>query len=239
MIAMNPAYGEGTIRVLIHTLRLSKDTNRVELGDIALSARTSESFARDVLAGVTGTTRNDWISLGEGLRIQLALEIARAGLLREAARALTWQEFETFAERCLEEAAFQTEKSVQVKGDDRGWQIDVVGFRGELVLAIDCKHWNTPSNISRFKPVADHQRTATSHLQTILRDRTIGRDSMWQALPMILTLSEPPAQFSQGTVLVSIEKLPGFLNSVTPYDENLPFLTLPSTIVENPMSHSN
>ncbi len=147
-------------RVLTETLKLSKDGNRVELEDIALNAKTTESFAKQVLTSEIGDV-NTRISLKPGLRIQLALEIARAGLLKEAAQVLTWQEFENFVGRCLEEAAFRTQKSVRIKGDGRVWQIDVVGFRGELVLAIDCKHWNTPSSLSRFKPVANHQRTAT------------------------------------------------------------------------------
>jgi hypothetical protein len=73
----------------------------------------------------------------------------------------------------------------------------------------------------------------------MLRERTNGSDSEQQALPLILTISEPPAQFSEGAVLVSVEKLPSFLSGVAPYDENLPFLTLPLSVVENPMSQSS
>jgi hypothetical protein len=236
---MYPHFREGAVKVLIETLRLSKNGNRVELREIALRAKATEPFAREVLTSVIGNTNSGSISIRPGLRIQLALEIARTGPLREAAQALTWQEFERFAERCLEEAAYRTEKNVRVKGDGRSWQIDVVGFHGKLVLSIDCKHWNTPGNPSRFKLVADRQRTATFHLLTMLRERTNERDSALQALPLILTLSEPPAQFAEGAVLLSVEKLPGFLSGVTPYDENLPFITLPLSVVENPMSQSS
>ncbi|TMI29021.1 restriction endonuclease [Candidatus Bathyarchaeota archaeon] len=236
---MNLPIKEGTAsRVLTETLKLSKDGNRVELEDIALNAKTTESFARQVLTSVIGDV-NTRISLKPGLRIQVALEIARAGRLKEAAQVLTWQEFENFAERCLEEAAFRTQKNVRIKGDGRVWQIDVVGFRGELVLAIDCKHWNTPSSLSRFKPVANHQRIATLHLLPRLREKMIRRDNEPHALPMILTLSEPPAQFVESAVLLSVEKLPNFLSGVTPYDENLPFIPSLASVVENPMSQSN
>jgi hypothetical protein len=234
---MSPQFREGVIRVFLETLRLGRDGSRVELEEVALKARVSESFVRKVLTNVMGDTNNDWVSLRPRVRIQLALEIARAGRLRDAARVLTWQEFENFAAKCLEEASFRTEKNVRVKGDGRIWQIDVIGLRGELALAIDCKHWNTPGNPSRFKPVAVHQRAATSHLLTMLRD-TMGRDSKLEALPMILTLSEPPSPFAEGAVLISVEKLPSFLSGVTPYDESLPFLPSPLSVVENPMSQS-
>ena len=236
---MLPHFKEGAVRVLIETLRLSKDGNSVDLGDIAQRARATESFVRGVVTDVIGDLNNGQISLRSELRIKVALEIARAGLPGEAARVLTWQEFERFAERCLEETGFRTEKNVRVKGEGRNWQIDVVGFHNQLVLAIDCKHWNTPSNLPRFKPMADHQRSATLHLLATLRERATGSDNDQQALPMILTLSEPPAQFAEGVVLVSVEKLPSFLSGVTPYDEGLPFITSPASAVENPMSQSN
>src|SRR5438552_16667482 len=94
---MNLLIKGGTSRVLTETLKLSKDGNRVELEDIALNAKTTESFARQVLTSVIGDV-NTRISLKPELRIQLALEIARAGQLKEAAQLLTWQEFENFAE---------------------------------------------------------------------------------------------------------------------------------------------
>ena len=228
---MRPSMTEGRVRVLIETLRLSKTTELVELENIASSATTTESFARKVLTHTLGDIGDAGVSIGPRLRLDLALEIARAGRLRDAAQVLTWQEFERFGGDCLEEAGFRTERNLRVKGEGRAWQIDLVGTRGELVIAIDCKHWNTPSYISRFKRVVEHQRHATLHLLETLNERR-------QGLAVILTLREPPAQFSDGTVLVSVEKLQNFLSSVTPYDENLPLISSPLTIVENPMSQS-
>ena len=236
---MNPQIGEGSVRVLIETLRMSKDGSRVLIEDIASSARATESFARNALKDALSEPDDNWISPGPKLRIKLALEIARAGRLRDAARVLTWQEFEKFAEDCLEEAGFRTEKNVRVKGDGRAWQIDVVGFRGDLVLPMDCKSWNTPGYLSRLKLATEHQRTATRHLLTKLVKKTIQGDNERRILPVILTLSEPPARLSQGVVLVSVETLPSFLSGVTPYDKNLPFVSSSSSVVENPMSQSN
>ncbi len=235
---MLPPVREGTVRVLIETLRLSRDRNRVQLADIASGARATESFAREVLTDALIEHDSNWISLSPRVRIRLALDIARVGRLRDAARVLTWQEFEKFAEECLGEAGFQTEKNVRVQGDGRAWQIDVVGFRGDLVLTFDCKRWNTPGYLSRFKLAAKHQRIATRHLLNTLVDKAIQRDKEWQILPVILTLSEPPAQLSEDAVLVSVEKLPSFLSGVTPYDETLPFMASPLSFVENPMSQS-
>jgi Holliday junction resolvase len=229
---MRPFVSEGRVRALIETLRLSKITEPVELENIASSSKTTEAFAKKVLTHALGETNDAWIFVSPKLRVNLALEVARAGRLRDAAQVLTWQEFEKFGEECLEEAGFRTERNVRVKGDGRAWQIDLVGIRGELVIAIDCKHWNTPSYISRFKLAAEHQRHATLHLLATVKERR-------HALAVILTLREPPAQLSEDTILVSVDKLPSFLGTVTPYDENLPFITSTSSIVESSMSQSS
>jgi len=236
---MPPPISAETVRVLIETLRLTKDGDRVQMADIAFSARASEFSARKALTNAQVEHDSNWLSLSPGSRLRLALDIARAGRLRDSVRALTWQEFEKFAEECLEEAGFQTEKNVRVKGGGRAWQIDVVGYRGELVLTIDCKHWNTPGHLSRFKLAAEHQRTATLHLLARPVEMMVQGDRERQALPVILTVSEPRGQLSEGVVLVSIEKLPSFLSGVTPYDENLPFISSSLAAVENPMSQSS
>jgi hypothetical protein len=225
------------LRVLLATLDATGGGGTIDLERIAFEARTTEKLVRTTLSGTLGRSGQVVCLSPEG-RLRLAMEIARVGGPGVAARALTWQEFERFSENCLEEAGFEAKRNVTVKGEGRAWQIDVVGFRGELVLAIDCKHWNTPSYLSRFKLAASHQRQATSHLLTTLNEKTAEGTKGWQALAVILTVREPPALLSEDTVLVSVEKLPGFLSGVTPYDETLPFMVSPPSLVENPMSQS-
>jgi len=235
---MNSPTQDGTaLRVLQATLNVSGVGETLDFDRIAFEARTTERLVRTTLSGALGLNGQD-VRLSKELRIRLAMEIARVGQLGAAAKALTWQEFERFAESWLEEAGFEAERNVRVKGEGRSWQIDVVGFRGELVLAIDCKHWNTPSYLSRFKLAASHQRHAAFHFLTTPKEKTTAVGKRWQALAVILTLREPPSQFSENAVLVPVEMLPSFLSGVSPYDENLPFMASPFGLVENPMSLS-
>jgi restriction endonuclease len=225
------------LRVLLATLSVTDVGGTLDLERIAFEARTTERLVRTALFGTLGLSGQVACLSPEG-RLRLAMEIARMGEPGTAAKALTWQEFERFSENCLEEAGFEAKRNVRVKGEGRAWQIDVVGFRGELVLAIDCKHWNTPGYLSRFKLAASRQRRATSHLLMSLNEKTTEGTKGWQALAVILTVHEPPALLSEDTVLVSVEKLPGFLSGVTPYDETLPFMVSHLSLVENPMSQS-
>lgn len=214
-----PNHDGTAVRVLLATLNLTGVDGRVDFDRIAFEARSTERLARTTLSGALGLSEQH-VDLSSERRLRLAMEIARMGQLGPAARSLTWQEFEKFAENCLREAGFEAERNVRVKGEGRAWQIDVIGIRGNLILVIDCKHWNTPGYISRFKQAGEHQRHATLHLLATVKERR-------QGLAIILTLREPPAQYSDGTVLVSVEKLPNFLSNVTPHDENLPFISSP------------
>jgi Restriction endonuclease len=228
---------DSTVRVLLATLKVTSNGDAFDFERIAFEARSTEGSVRTALSRFVEVPGRE-VRPSTGLRLRLAMEIARAGQLGSAAKALTWQEFEKLAADCLGEAGFEAEKNVRIKGEGRSWQIDVVGLRGELVLAIDCKHWNTPGYLSKFKLAANHQRHAAIHLLTSLKEMSTEGSKGRQALAVILTLREPPAQVSENVVLVSVEKLPSFLSGVTPYDETLPFISSPLSLVENPMSQS-
>jgi len=232
---MNPIISEAKSRVLAQILGLSAKTNLVEVAEVAHAAKTTETVVRRILAPFL-TVVNDQISVPSRSRVMLAMELARAGRLKKGAEALSWQEFVKFSRECLEEAGFRTRSNVRVRGQGRAWQIDVVGFRGDLVLTIDCKHWNTSGYLSRFKTPAKHAREATSHLVNNLGNDKEFKDKEPSALPLILCLLEPPDRFLQGTLLTSVEKFPEFLASVAPYDLHLPFIHRSPVAVENPIS---
>ena len=235
---MHLSNDDSTLRILLAALKLAEAGSELDLEKVAFESQVPMHSAKSVLSSILNLKQLE-DSAAPDLRLRLAMEIARLGYPEKAAKALTWQEFEGFAEDCLLESRFQTEKNVRVQGEGRAWQIDVLGIRGKLILAIDCKHWNTPAYISRFRLAADHQRQATVHLLRTIHNKKISGPEEPSALPIILTLREPPTRFSWDTTFVSIEKLPRFLSDVTPYDEDLPFITSTSTVVQNPMNQSS
>jgi hypothetical protein len=232
---MNPGMSETRPRVLVQALRISRDTNRLDIAEVAVAAKTTEKMVRRVLFPFL-SIMNDEFLVTPGAKVQLGLELARTGRLRDGANALSWREFEDFCGECLEEAGFKAQMNVRVRGEGRAWQIDIVGFRGNLVLTIDCKHWNTPSYLSRYRLPATHSRLATAHLLASLVKEEDWENRVPVGLPVILCLMEPPNRFFQRTLLVSVEKLPEFLSTVTPYDPDLPFIHGAPAHVENPIS---
>ncbi len=225
------------VRVLFETLKASKNEQSVDFLEIVTNSQTTGPVASRVLSRFLEVSDNH-VLITPWLRVLLAIELSRLGRLKEAARALTWREFERFARECLEGAGFRTEWNVRVKGQQRSWQVDVVGIRGDLMLTVDCKHWNTPNYESRLKGVAEEQRAAAACL---LRSMTVGpyKQRTLQGLVTILTLSEPRSKFLKNTVLISIEQFANFLSAVSPFDTTLPLITESTVFVQNPMSQYN
>ncbi len=224
--------GEAAARVLVEVLRLSRENGTLNLDEVASKARTSRAFAENSLSNTLRGTSDSHFSVTPLLRFRLAMEARKTASLTEIAKTLTWQEFEKFTEECLWEAGFNTERNVRVKGSQRSWQIDVVGSRGQLLLSFDCKNWKPPNSPSRFKNAIEHQREATRALLASMALKNSPRQLVW-ALPVILALHDPPASTSGGVILLSIRKLPDFLEKVSPYSEGLPFISSDETTVEN------
>ncbi len=219
---MEPVLASSPARKFIVELLSSTRSNETASVDVvATHTRCSSDFALKVLSRLNIAPENGRIALPPSLRMDLAIEAARWGSMVEAGKVLDWQEFERFAERCLAESGYEVERDVRVKGGGRNWQIDVVGARENLVLCLDCKHWTTPSTPSRFKTAEEHQVTATRHLA---RRIVLAENRSVMALPIILTLFDPPSNLSRDVVLLSLQKLPSMLQELTPYSPGLPFL---------------
>ena len=168
--------------------------------------------------------------LTNSTRFKLAFEAVRHGGLQQVARALTWQEFEAFAAECLQTVGFDTQKGIIVKGGSRRWQIDLIAKKSRMILAIDCKHWESPSYESRLINAAEHQKLAVQALiQRMATKEEFGRERVL-ALPMILTIFEPRSRMVDGVVVLSIEQLADFLEGVSPFSTELPFIYAESVV---------
>ena len=219
----------------METLKYTKSDEPLSMSEIADRAKTTTEQVALVLGPLLQLEDPTGVQLTNSARFKLAFEAVRHGGLQQVARALTWQEFEAFTEECLQTVGFDTQKGLIVKDDSRRWQIDVIAKKNPMILAIDCKHWESPGYESKLSNAAEHQKLA---LQAFIRQRAVrgevGRERLL-ALPMILTLFEPRARIVGGVVVVSIEQLGDFLERVSPFSSELPFMPAQS-IVKSSMS---
>ena len=211
-------------RVIVETLKQTSNNEVISITRIADRAKTTTEQVAHILGQFLKFEYQSGAHLSNSTRFQLAFEAARHGALQQVARALTWQEFEGFSEECMQSVGFDTQKGIIVKDDSRRWQIDVIAKKGPMILAVDCKHWESPGYDSKLSKAAEHQKLA---VQALIRQmkarRDIGREGV-SALPIILTLFEPRSRLVDGVVIVSVEQFADFLERVSPYSPELPFI---------------
>ena len=209
-------------RLAAQLLRFTRSGRTAFLTDVAARSGSTASLARVTILELGLLLENDGIALSSEQRLHLAIRLAQAGTL-EAARLLDWQEFEKFTKDSLAHFGFSSERNTRVRGGGRSWQIDVVGVKGPLILCFDCKHWKPPNYLSKFERPAEHQRKAAAYFLSEATMR-LNSNRVYACLPIILTLYEPPRPVHRDVVLLSVEKLPDFLDKVSPLMEELPFI---------------
>ncbi len=208
----------------METLRQTKGGQKLSISQIADRAKTTREQVALILGPLLHTEDFSSTLLTNSTRFKLAFEAVRLGGLQQVARALTWQEFEAFTDECLKSVGFDTQKGIIVKDDSRRWQIDVIAKKGRVILAIDCKHWESPGYDSKVRKAADHQQRA---VQALIQQMAVGGEvevDGFMALPMILTLFEPRSPMVNGAVVVSVEQFADFLEGVSPFASELPFI---------------
>lgn len=213
-------------RVLVEALRLTRSSNQqANLDAIGEYSGATSEAVRAVLESYLDLGGSKAITIDPRTRFVIAQRAVQLGALEQVAQALTWQEFEAFAEDCLVSVGFQTWKGLVVKDARRRWQVDLAAQKGPMVLSIDCKHWNSPSYPSKFRGAAAHQKLALSPLMRRLKSES-GLESARWALPVVLTLLDPRSKTLDEAVLVSVLQFSDFLEHVTPYDSDLPFVSM-------------
>jgi len=211
--------------VIVETLKYTKGDKLLNISQIAERAKTTTEQVGLILGPMLRLEDPSDAQLTNSARFMLALEAVRHGGLQQVARALSWQEFEAFTEECLQAVGFDTQKGIIVKGGSRRWQIDVIAKKGRMILAIDCKHWESPGYESKLSNAAEHQKLAVQALIQQMGARgELGRERML-ALPMILTLFDPRSRIVDEVVVLSVEQLADFLEGVSPFSSELPFIS--------------
>lgn len=218
-----PAPSYFVARVIVEALKQTSNAEAISITHIAARAKTTDRQVVRVLGQLLQLEDPSGATLGNSARFKLAFEAVRHGALQQVARALTWQEFEAFAEECLQRVGFETQKGIIVKDDSRRWQIDVIAKKRPMILAVDCKHWESPGYDSKLRKAAQHQKLAAQALvRQMTRAGDVGREGVL-VLPIILTLFEPRSRLTSGAIVVSIEQFADFLEGVSPYSSELPF----------------
>ena len=195
---------------------LTELSNSTGLNSTEIMAYLQEYRELD-LVHVTG----DQISMSPYQKMQLAIYAMRHGLcIEDISEALDWREFEDIALTVLVHHGYSNVKHYRFKSQGRCHEIDVLGFKEPLVLAIECKHWKR-----------SWQNTVTKHIVDKQRERGVALSHSWQGLskqcyppmirshkhltilPIILTLHNTPLKCYKNVPIIPIFYFQNFLTT--------------------------
>jgi len=136
--------------------------------------------------------------------------------IENISNTLGWKEFEEIVSEILAFNGFYTKRNFVFRTDKRKFEIDVLGLKEDLILAIDCKHWKKT-----------WQRAAIINSVKAQIDRTIALTKLWpkledklnvlflegtHVLPIIVTLFETPLKSFKNVPIIPIYYFQNFLN---------------------------
>ena len=219
-------------RIIIEILKKTKEGRVTTAAEIAESARTTSRNVRAFLSLIVQTPDFSNLQLSRTTRLGLASEAVKLGAIDSVAKALSWQEFENFVNDCLVSTGFKVRTGIIFEEENRRWQIDLVAVKDQILLSVDCKHWESGNYPSKFSNAVAHQNESLLPLVRHMRHNGALTGTV-RAIPLIITLFTPRERTIEGVLFVSIGQFSDFLEHLSPVDTELPFIPV---IEESPIS---
>lgn len=208
-------------------------TSNREYDLLGLLKMTRESENVDLPESVTGFLQDLGIvnvssqRLDRECRISLALGAIAQGYETEAVvKQLTWKDFEGFVARVLQENDYRCTESFRRRGNKliEGMEIDVIGVKGNTILAIDAKMWGVRAGkSSAIKEAVKKQAVRTERLGSDLArlsDKIIGMGpGRYSLIPIMVTWLVEDVEIHQGVPVVPVFKLNGFLLELARFED--------------------
>lgn len=160
-------------------------------------------------------------------RITLAKKAVQQGAnIAEIVELLTWKDFEGFVASILTANSYQCVESFRRRGNSlmHGMEIDVIGVRGNTIIAIDAKMWAIRSGkASDLKKAAEKQKKRTQELSEEL-DRLSKKMSKlakreYRLFPVLVTWLVEEVELHEGVPVVPIFKLNSFVLDLDQYED--------------------
>ncbi len=165
--------------------------------------------------------------INRSMRINVALRaVSRGAEIEDVVNFLTWKDFECFVANILIENHYKCVESFRKRGtpEARGLEIDVIGIKGNSIVAVDTKMWGVRTGkSSALKPAAEKQKERTKRLCIIMprlseRMGTIPNGT-YSLKPILITWMVEEVVFHGGVPIVPVFKLNSFLQDIAIYED--------------------
>jgi hypothetical protein len=234
---LHQLFGEQLVSVernlLISVLKLSKEGS-VLIENINKEARIPSTTTLELLEKLQNEDllylNNGIIELESGSRIKLAVKaISLGAVIEHISDLLGWKEFEAIAAIALQNNGYTVKNNVRFKHEAKRWEIDVVGCKKQLVICIDCKHWQRAISPSALKRMVDLQSQRTHALADSLPQINLKLEcTKWEKakfIPTMLSLIPSAYKFYDNVPVVPVLQLQDFICQLPAYIGELKFFS--------------
>ncbi len=143
-------------------------------------------------------------------------------------RILDWKQFENIIATIFDQMGFTVITNFRFKDEFARYEIDVLAFKYPYLFIIDCKYHQKASS-AMLKDAADKQKERAEILVEmfpILSDELIRKLSLplkrkLLILPLVISWRDHSIQFQQDIAILPYQQIPGFLQEIDEYRDNL------------------
>jgi hypothetical protein len=207
------------LKTIIEVLKQTKENNELSLTNSVISKLLKQ-------IGVVHTDENSVI-IDRTQRIDLAkIAVQKGASIGEIVEFLTWKDFEGFVASILIANNYQCIESFRRRGNSlvRGMEIDVIGVKGSIIIAIDAKMWGIRiGKAAALKTAAEKQKKRTQELSEELEKLSLKisdlRAREYQIFPVLVTWLVEEVEIHEGVPVVPIFKLNSFILDLDQYED--------------------
>lgn len=202
--------------LLLSLARMLSAREKISLEEISEIAEVPIDFVESVLSSLGVTSR-------ELRREDLPLVLVRAwragfSLLDMALNA-GWSTLEELVGVLLDEYGFTRRRNVRIKLAGKRYEIDLLAWRGNLLLCIDCKRW-VRVRASALKLAALSQKERCRAVAKLIENGgapCLSCATEVEIFPLVVSLHQSAIAAYEGVLVTSIYGLASILNDVSAF----------------------
>lgn len=150
------------------------------------------------------------------VRISKTIEALNQGVdPTKICKLLDWREFEHLSLEAFKLSGYGAIKGFIFNSKNRRFQVDIIAFKHETILSIDCKHWMFTNWFAKLNEASkDHSKRTealASNIELFAKKFSVKLSRRNFVIPIILTLGEPRTNIVNMVPIVSVLKLRDFL----------------------------
>ncbi len=182
-----------------------------------LGGRLTKELLEQLASSNIGQIQYGEITFSRSDKISSAIMAVKMGCsIDEVSKQIEWRDFENIVSEILSADGYTVRRNFRLKKPRL--EIDVLAFKNNICLAIDCKHWRRTVGASTMKKLVDRQ---IKRAENLAKSGEGFEGPLHHIYPVIATLYEEDVLMIDRVPIVPITKLTGFLREFEGYLGNL------------------